>query len=197
MLTVLPFLLAIFSSDAHAKGKLDHTRSVTVAPIKLVHPCAHFEYEGMINQNTSFTAGASYGRLLSMEILWVNLVLSELDAPTVKVDNTGVNGAFNYYFVDFNRGWYASGAIEFDRNRFSLEGTDYATSYSTLTVGPTIGWKRVTQGGFTFSLDAGLGYAMDFGATAEADDMVIEAGGDGTQQSRMVFLGSLMMGYSF
>ena len=66
MVSILSLFVSFMVSDAAAdeKGPLDHTQSVTVAPIKLAHPRAHLEYEGMISQNTSFTAGANYGRLL-------------------------------------------------------------------------------------------------------------------------------------
>ena len=38
MLTVLPLVLAMTATDANAKGKLDHERSVTVSPFKLIEP---------------------------------------------------------------------------------------------------------------------------------------------------------------
>ena len=131
--------------------------------------------------------GATYGRYNSLLLRLANGFSSAMGGPEIRVMNTGVNGAFNYYFKNFNRGWYTGGAVEFDRITATV-GNKEAGSYSALEIGPTIGWKRCTEGGFTFSWDWGLGYAAVLGAEE----------GDGTvTPGSLAFLGGLQMGYSF
>ncbi|MBO87268.1 MAG: hypothetical protein CL927_18120 [Deltaproteobacteria bacterium] len=192
MLSTLPLLLSLMATDADAKNKkgkgmLDHERSVTVAPFKLIEPRFHAEYEQMLSKQTSFTAGATYGRFNSLLLRLGNAASEALGGEEYVVNNTGVNGAFNYYFKNFNRGWYAGGAVEFDMISATY-GDEDAGSYNVVEIGPTIGWKRCTEGGFTFSWDWGVGYGAVFGE---------EEGGGTTTPGSVAFLGSLMMGYSF
>ena len=189
MLSTLPLLLSLVAVDANAKenAKLEHERSVTVAPFKLIEPRFHIEYEDKLSKQTSYTVGATYGRYNSLLLRLGNAASEALGGEELIVRNTGVNGAFNYYFKNFNRGWYTGAAIEFDMIAATYGETE-AGSYNVVEIGPTIGWKRCTQGGFTFSWDWGVGYGAVFGA---------EEGDGTTTPGGLAFLGSMMMGYSF
>ena len=187
MLSYLPLVLSMSATDANAKGKLDHERSVTVSPLKLMEPRVHVEYENKLSDQTSFTLGATYGRYNNIVLRIVNAASESLGGEELRIDNVGGNGAFNYYFKNFNRGWYTGGAVEFDKFTATVGETE-AGGFSALEIGPTIGWKRCTEGGFTFSFDWGVGYAAVFGVEE----------GDGTETpGSLAFLGSMQMGYSF
>jgi hypothetical protein len=181
------------TADAKKKDKKspDHTQAVTIAPMKLIAPQALVEYERSLSKKTSFTAGVAFGTYNSLLQRLINSAASEVDA-SYTINEMGITGAYNYYFKNFNRGWYTGGAVEFSNYTGTIEGggESDSSSWSQLRVGPQIGWKIATQKGFTFSVDTALGYGAAFGEVSESFAPRVSS-------SRVRLFGGLNMGWSF
>ena len=186
------------STTADAKKKdrnvADHTQAVTIAPLKLTAPFALVEYERSLSDQSSFTVGAGYGVYNSLWLRFVNALGSAgEESASYTINELGFTGAYNYYFKNFNRGWYTGGAVEFSSYTPTLTAGDQSETmegWSQLRIGPQIGWKIATEGGFTFSLDSALGYGAAFGST---DNSIAPR----TSANRVRLWNSLNMGWSF
>jgi hypothetical protein len=195
MLTAAVAGLALtLSATADAKDRpiSDHERSITIAPLKLINPLALVEYEQSLSDKSSFTLGAGYGRFNS---LWLRIVNSAASAAgaSYTMSEIAATGAYNYYFKNFNRGWYTGAGVEYSMYTPSVSAGDEsasAESFSNMTIGPHIGWKVATEGGFTFSWDYGLGYQVVFGDTSGSIAPSLNT-------NRASGMGSLNMGWSF
>ena len=179
----IALLAATGTSEAKDRPVSDHTQSVTIAPFKLIEPRAHIEYERSLSDKTGFTVGAVYGNWNGL-LLRIFNALSDEDFTRT---NMGVNAAYNYHFKHFNRGWFVSGGMNIDNISATL-GDDDAGSYTTLQLGPTLGYKVAGEGGFTFAFDFGYGYQA---VLAESDDSLMSTPGSSA------YMGSTSMGWSF
>lgn len=170
------------------KAIADHTKSVTISPLKALWPALVAEYEMEIKENQGLALGLAVGQYNNFLFRLLQGTASSAGAD-IKWQRQSVNAAYNWYFNDFNRGWYGGAATKYDRNVLVAEAAGESAStdpYSTLTVGPHIGLKVASEGGFTFSWNIGMGYRTTFGTTSEDEGALPWAG-----------LGSLNMGWSF
>ena len=154
MLTSLPLLLSVAALPARAEEApaADFNRSVVVSPFKVFEPRLHAEYEDKLSDKTSYTVGVTYGKFNMLLLRLINAASESLGGEELVINNLGFNGAYNYYFKDFNRGWYTGIALEYDSFTASY-GDESSAPADVLEIGPTIGWKIAGQGGFTFSWD--------------------------------------------
>ena len=120
----------------------------------LLEPRACLEYQRPLSDKTSYSAGLTFGTENNFFRRIVNAI-SEEDDLTVR--NLGLNGSYTWHFNHFNRGWFASADAAYDHYAGSFGEKDLG-SYQTLELIPSIGYRIATQGGFTFSIDWGLGY---------------------------------------
>ena len=161
-------LIALLSiNTAEAKGDKpisDHTKSVTVQPFMLIEPRISLEYDHMLSDTTSFSAGATFGTFNSLLLRLLNGALEAIDGPSFTIKNVGVNGAYNYHFKHFNRGWYTGAGFEYDQFTESI-GDNVNGTFRLLEIGPHIGYRIAGEGGFTLSWDWGMGYGISLGET--------------------------------
>ena len=165
----------------------DHTNAVSVVALAVIEPRLEVDFDRALSDKTSFTAGATVGRYNNILLRLFNTLSPE----KFTINQMGAFGSYNFHFKHFNRGWYGSGIARYDRVSATF-GDESAGGYNRVTVGPAIGWKVATEGGFTFKWDLGLGYSTVFGY----------AGGDGNgsigePEGALGGLGSLNLGYSF
>ena len=157
--------LLTVGGTAHAKEDKpisDHTKSVTVQPFFLLEPRVSLEYDHMLSDQTSFSVGATYGNFNNLLLRLVNSASDALGGETIVIRNIGTSAGYNYHFKHFNRGWYTGAGVQYDQ--FSLlVGDANQGSWSLLEVGPHIGYRIAGEGGFTFSWDLGIGYAVALG----------------------------------
>ena len=194
MIAAISGVALTWAATAEAKDRpiSDHERSVVIAPLKLISPVLLVEYEQSLTDQSSFTVGAGYGRFNSLWLRIVNSAASAVGAEYTMAE-LDVNGAYNYYFKHFNRGWYTGGGVEYGMYTPSVSAGDEsaeASSFHNLTVGPHIGYKIAAKGGFTFSWDYGLGYQMVFGDTTASIAPSLNT-------NRVSGMGGLNMGWSF
>ncbi|MEC8382167.1 MAG: hypothetical protein VXZ96_17685 [Myxococcota bacterium] len=186
-------LMAISGTAEAKKDKpiADHTKSVTISPLKALWPALAAEYEMEIQENKGLAIGFAVGQYNN---IFQRLAqgLAETAGGSATYQRQSLNASYSWYFNDFNRGFYGGFSSKFDRNVYILdiEGVEDPSDdpWSTLTLGPHLGVKIASQGGFTFSWDIGFGYRATFGVDAES--------GEGGALP-LAGLGSLNMGWSF
>jgi hypothetical protein len=180
-------LAAAPTAAAKDRPVSDHTKSVSVVALAVLEPRLEVDYDHALSDTSSVTAGATAGRSNNLLLR----VFNALSGTKFTLNQMGAFGSYNYHFKHFNRGWYVSGIARYDRITADFGG-DAAGSYNTATVGPAIGWKVATEGGFTFKWDFGLGYATTFGYTPGGSSASV-----GEPTGGVAGLGSLNLGYSF
>jgi hypothetical protein len=190
LLAALPLLLA-GSAQAKDRPISDHTNAVSVVLSAAIEPRLELDFDHALSDQNSFTAGATFGRANNLITRLFNAASASLGGEDLKTTQMGAYGSFNRHFKHFNRGWYASGIVRFDRFA-STYGDEPAGGYNQLAVGPAIGWKVATEGGFTFKWDLGLGYGARFGVEEGTADVKVTA-----PKSGIAGLGGLNLGFSF
>jgi hypothetical protein len=171
VLTLLAPATAAAKDGPKDRPMADHERTLSVAAVRLTNPMVLLDYEQALSDKTSFSVGAGYGRYNNLLLRLLNDIGGDFDVA-LRIRQLSANGSYNYYFKGFNRGWYTGGTLEYDHYMPRVEGLDGVAddiegSYSTLKVGPHIGYKIATQKGFTFSWDTGLAYQFgDLGGLA-------------------------------
>ena len=189
MLSSAILAAALSTSSAAAKDKpiSDHTQAVTVVATAIFEPRLELDYDKSLSDKTSYTAGVTVGRYNNLLLRFVNAVSED----NFVINQVGAYGGYNYHFKHFNRGWYASGIARYDHIGATF-GEEPAGSYSRVAVGPALGWKVATEGGFTFKWDLGVGYGAYLGYDAGSSSASM-----GEPKNGVVGLGSLNMGMSF
>ena len=190
-------LIALLSiNTAEAKGDKpisDHTKAVTVQPFMLLEPRVSLEYDHMLSDTASFSAGATFGTFNSLLLRLLNGASDELGGPSIAIQNIGINGAYNKHFKHFNRGWYTGAGFEYDQFTLNVDDSDQGT-WRLLEIGPHIGYRIAGEGGFTFTWDWGLGYSISLGDTVSGENGPDEA----TRGGGLAFMGTgIRLGWSF
>ena len=181
------------AKEARVRAVAEHGNTVTVAPIKLMSPQLALDYEKRVAPRVGISAGVGYGTYNS---LWLRIVDSAANAAGADYSIQQISGTTgaNLDFRDFNRGWFTGLGLEVARftPRLEIDGGDSETagSFSNVRVGPTLGYKVAAQGGFTFAMEAGLGYSAVLGDTTGSIAHGISVPG-------VRGMGSMNMGWSF
>lgn len=154
----------------------DHTHTVTTAPLKLASLQVMLDCEKRVadKDKIGVSAGAGCGNDHSLCLRIANGAAEEEDAQYSIRQVAGSTG-INLCLRDFTRGWFAGIGLDWiglDSSRFTPSSesdsgeTDTAASFSNIRVGPTLGYKVASQGGFTFSMELGRGDSTVMGDTA-------------------------------
>lgn len=71
-----------------------------------------------------------------------------------------VSAGYTFYFRDFERGWFVHTDVALSRVNTAVWLFDHHATLklTTITMGPTVGWKWVGKRGFTAQTDLGVGY---------------------------------------
>ena len=168
----------------------DHTKSVTISPLKALWPALAAEYEMEMQENKGLAIGIAVGQYNNV-LQRIAQGAAEAAGGSARYQRQSLNASYSWYFNDFNRGLYGGFSSKFDRNVYTLAidgDEDTSDPWSTLTLGPHLGLKVASQGGFTFSWDFGFGYRATFGVDAESGE---------SGALPLAGLGSLNMGWSF
>jgi len=165
--------------------------AVTVAPLKLLQPRAALELD-VIRPDRFHVAGSlSVGRQNGVGMRLNNLGRSRAGFAPLVVRTFGGGISVERFVRAPDRGVYAGGMALVDRYRLG-ESTAPDLGYSSVRVGPTVGWKGIGDRGLTLSIDAGPAYG---GVFALVGYPPLEA--ETLPRSSFTLLGSLQVGQSF
>jgi len=187
----LPTLLLAVLPQANAA---DVERSITTRPTRLIWPAVDLRYEQKMGDKLSLFGETTLGRYNPLLVRIVS-GLADAGGAEFKMNTYGVGAGTNYYFKSFDRGWYGGGSLGYDYGTYELSssGESAEGKYQTLTVAPHIGYKRVTEAGFTFAWELGAGYGIVFGNEATSGNTTAES----PASSGLAWTGGLFLGWSF
>ena len=190
MLALTTLLLAVLPQANAA----DVERSITTRPTRLIWPAVDLRYEQKMGDKLSLFGETTLGRYNPLGVRILSAIASTAGVEYQSNTYRGAAGA-NYYFKDFDRGWYGGGSLGYDFTTYELgaSGESAEGKYQTLTVAPHIGYKRVTDAGFTFAWELGAGYGLAFGNEVTSGNTTAES----PAKSGVAFTGGLFLGWSF
>lgn len=155
--------------------------SITVSPLHLIAPIAEVTAEYNLGGQKSIAGIAGYGS-----------ITVEGDTISEKFSVFELGGQFRYYWSGgFDQGWMVGAELLWLHVGQKETSEDIEVSGSGLAFGPFVGYKVVTQSGFTF--DSQIGFQSLF-VKAEATD---SADSDSADESSTVVLLNLNVGWTF
>ena len=178
---------AIADDEAASPSRM----AVTLAPLILLQPRAALELD-LTRPNRFRIAGSlSIGRQNGLGMRLNNLGLDAAGLDPLRVHTIGTGVAVERFVHAPDRGVYAGGTALLDRYRHA-DSTEAELGYTSLRIGPTVGWKGITDRGLTISIDAGPAYG---GVFALVGYPPLEA--QSVPRSSFTIIGSMQLGYAF
>lgn len=162
-----------------------HYVSLTISPLHLLSPILELQVEGMVTPHFGLAALGGYG---SIKATATN---SALENTRFTAYELGLQ-LVGYPLRDFSSLQLGAELLWLKISTDSLEGREISGNAGGLAIGPFIGYKLLTNGGFTFFVQGGFQYIA-----AQADVADTEGNTGHEEASTIIPLLNLNLGWSF
>jgi hypothetical protein len=159
--------------------------SLTFSPLHLLSPIVELQVEGMVTPHFGLAALGGYGTIKATS------ANSTLDDTRFTAYELGLQ-LVGYPLRDFSSLQLGAELLWLKISTDSLEGREISGNAGGLAIGPFIGYKLLTSGGFTFFAQGGFQYIA-----AQADVADTEGNTGHDEASTIIPLLNLNIGWSF
>jgi hypothetical protein len=159
--------------------------SLTISPLHLLSPILELQVEGMVTPHLGLAAIGGYG---SIKATAANSTLENTSFTAYELGMQVVG----YPLQDFSSLQLGAELLWLKIDTDSLEGREISGSAGGIAVGPLIGYKLLTSGGFTFFAQGGFEYIV-----AKADVADTQGNTGHEEASTFIPLLNLNIGWSF
>lgn len=149
LLFTLPFLFIVFFANAQ-----HHDLKFNAAGLLVKTPGLFYEYSPTPNDGIG----------VGINHTWLNV---NIDDGRYAFRNTGVVAEYRRYFMPRRDadGFFGGGYLKGGSAVFRSDEFDIAARIDKMSIGGTLGWKLVTEGGFVLETYGGLGKNFILGAS--------------------------------